>query len=222
MDHAPVPDSITTRLIEGFERIALVLRAELWAACGAAGVNPAQAQVLALLSGRRDGLRAREIAEHMAVAPPTIADTLAALDRKGLVVRAPDPADARASRVRVTEEGRRVGGLVAQASSQVRAAVAALTPSEQADLMLAQIKIIHALQQAGAIPVQRMCVSCRHFRPNAHPGEAQPHHCAFVNAPIGGRDIRLDCSEHEAADPAVRSANWTAFQAERPPLQAKP
>ncbi len=220
MDQAEAPDSVPTRLREGFERIALVLRADLWAACGAIGVNPTQAQVLALLSGQTQGLRAKEIAAQMAVAPPTVADTLAALDRKGLVTRSPDPADARAARVRVTDEGRRIGRLVAQAGSQVRNALAALDPAEQANLLLAQIKIIRTLQEAGAIPVQRMCVSCRHFRPNALPGAPRPHHCVFLNAAVGDRDLRLDCGEHEAADPAVRSANWTAFETARPPLQA--
>jgi len=221
MDHANTPDSVPTRLHEGFERLALVLRADLWSASGAEGLNPTQAQVLALVAGRSDGLRAKEIASHLAVSSPTIADTLAALDRKGLVSRSPDAADGRASRVRVTQEGRRIGGHIAEADSQVRSALAALAPAEQAQLLLVQIKLIRTLQQMKAIPLQRMCVSCRHFRPNAHPGASQPHHCIFVNAAIGDRDLRLDCGEHEAADPAVQSANWMAFDAERSSLQAQ-
>lgn len=222
MDHANAPDTVTTRLREGFERIARVLRADQWAASTAAGLNPAQAQALALLAGRPAGLRAREIAAHLAVSPPTIADTLAALERKGLVVRSADPADARASQVRVTEEGGRIAHALAAAASEVGAALAQLSPGEQADLLLAQVKIIRTLQQAGAIPEQRMCLSCRHFRPNAHADGPRPHHCAFVNAPIGSRDLRLDCGEHEAAAPAVQSANWMAFETGRPPLQAEP
>ncbi|MCA3283429.1 MAG: MarR family transcriptional regulator [Roseomonas sp.] len=207
---------------EGFERIALVLRSDLWMASGKAGLNPSQAQALALLAERAGGLRAKEIAAHLAVSPPTIADTLAALERKGLVARAPDPADARAMRVMLTDEGQKVGRALAQSKSQVTTALAMLSPDQQADLLLSQIRIIRSLQLAGAIPEQRICVSCRHFRPNAYPGAAQPHHCAFVNAAIGDRDLRLDCGEHEAADPSIQSANWMAFDTARPPFQATP
>lgn len=221
MEHAEAPDIVATRLRDGLEKIALVLRSDLWAASGAEGLNPTQAQALALLAGRPDGLRAKDIAAHMAVSPPTIADTLAALERKGLVTRAPDPEDSRALRVRLTEEGQKVGSALAQAESHVATALAQLSPTQQSDLLTAQVTIIRSLQLAGAIPEQRMCVSCRHFRPNAYTGAAQPHHCAFVNAAIGDRDLRLDCGEHEAADPAVQSANWTAFDKRRPPLQAQ-
>jgi DNA-binding MarR family transcriptional regulator len=191
-------------------------------ASGKAGLNPTQAQALALLAERAGGLRAKEIAAHLAVSPPTIADTLAALERKGLVARAPDPADARAMRVMLTDEGQKVGRALAQSKSQVTTALAMLSPDQQADLLLSQIRIIRSLQLAGAIPEQRICVSCRHFRPNAYPGAAQPHHCAFVNAAIGDRDLRLDCGEHEAADPSIQSANWMAFDTARPPFQATP
>jgi len=222
MSKAEASDSVTTRLREGFERIALVLRSDLWMASGKAGLNPTQAQALALLAERAGGLRAKEIAAHLAVSPPTIADTLAALDRKGLVARAQDPADARAMRVILTDEGQKVGRALAQSKSQVTMALAMLSPDQQADLLLSQIRIIRSLQLAGAIPEQRICVSCRHFRPNAYPGAAQPHHCAFVNAAIGDRDLRLDCGEHEAADPALQSANWMAFDTGRPPFRATP
>ena len=222
MSKAETPDSVTARLREGFERIALVLRSDLWMASGKAGLNPTQAQALALLAERAGGLRAKEIAAHLAVSPPTIADTLAALERKGLVARAPDPADARAMRVMLTDEGQKVGRALAQSKSQVTTALAMLSPDQQADLLLSQIRIIRSLQLAGAIPEQRICVSCRHFRPNAYPGAAQPHHCAFVNAAIGDRDLRLDCGEHEAADPSIQSANWMAFDTARPPFQATP
>ena len=215
-------DDIVTRLREGFERIALVLRADLWAAAGEAGLNPTQAQALGFLAARPQGIRPKEIAAHLGVSAASVTDTLNALDRKGLVLREADPTDARAVVLRPTAEGLRVSRAITTAASQVAVALAQLSPAEQASLLLAQVKLVRNLQLAGAVPVQRLCVTCRHFRPNAHPGAAHPHHCAFVNAAIGTEDLRLDCGEHEPADPATQSANWAAFEQGRPPLQAPP
>lgn len=222
MDHASSSDPLVIRLREGFERIALVLRADLWAAAGGTGLKPAQAQVLALFAERPAGLRPKEIAAHLAISAASIADTLSTLVRKGLVQRDADPSDARAAIVRATAEGLRLGKEISQAASQVVAALATLPPAAQQELLLTQITLIRQLQIAGAIPVQRMCVSCRYFRPHAYPQAAKPHHCEFVNAAIGGREIRLDCGEHEAADPVAQAATWTTFTEGSPPLQAPP
>lgn len=219
---AETTDDIVTRLREGFERIALVQRADLWTAAGEVGLNPTQAQVLGFLAAHPPGIRPKEIAAHLGVSAASVTDTLNALDRKGFVLREADPADARAVALRLTDEGLRVNRAIAAAASQVALALAQLSPAEQASLLLAQVKLVRSLQLAGAIPAQRLCVTCRHFRPNAHPGAAHPHHCAFVNAAIGMEDLRLDCGEHEPADPATRSANWIAFENGRPPLQAQP
>ncbi|PRH84792.1 transcriptional regulator [Labrys okinawensis] len=222
MDHASDSDPIVVRLREGFERIALVLRTEMWVAATEAGLNPSQAQVLSLLATRPAGLRPKEIASHIGVSPASTADTLSALVRKGLLFRDPDPRDARAVIIRTSPEGLSLGTSISRASHRVAAALGKLSPEAQANLLLTQITLIRQLQLAGAIPVQRMCVSCRHFRPHAHPGKASSHHCAFVNAAIGGRDLRLDCGEHEEADPAVQAATWATFISGSPPLQAQP
>lgn len=214
------PHDLVARLREGFERIATIQRADLWSAAGEAGLNPAQAQVLGLLARRPAGMRPKDIAAHLGVTQPSATHTLAALERKGLLERRPNPVDARAVTIRLTAEGARAGSAMQAAASQLSAALAQLSPAEQADLLLTQIRLIRSLQVAGAIPVQRLCVTCRHFRPHAHPGAAAPHHCAFVDAAIGPDSFRLDCGEHDLADPAIQSTNWAAFEKDRPPRQA--
>jgi hypothetical protein len=64
--------------------------------------------------------------------------------------------------------------------------------------------------------MSQMCVTCRFFRPYAHPGAAAPHHCALVDAPFGDAQIRLDCPEHQAAPAQVAESAWAAFTARRP------
>jgi DNA-binding MarR family transcriptional regulator len=214
MDHANAPDPLILRLREGFDRIAFVLRADLWAAAGNAGLNPTQAQILGLLASRPDGLRPKRIAAELAISAASITDTLGALQRKGLTKRGADPTDARAAIIRPTLKGQKIGAQIAQATSKVTSALAALPPAAQEELLLTQIALIRHLQNADAIPFQRMCVSCRHFQPHAYPHTAKPHHCAFVNAPIGARDIRLDCDEHEMSDTAIQARNWAILAKE--------
>ncbi|WP_207459205.1 hypothetical protein [Azospirillum sp. SYSU D00513] len=87
------------------------------------------------------------------------------------------------------------------------------TPSEadKEHLLMTLVTMIKRLQDAGAIPIQRMCVSCRHFRPHAHADAATPHHRAFVDAAFGQQDIRIECRDHAAADPSHQAATWGVF-----------
>src|SRR3546814_20452567 len=75
--------------------------------------------------------------------------------------------------------------------------------------------MIGALQTRGTIPVQRMCVSCAHFRPNVHSDAATPHHFAFVDAAFGDASLRLDCDDHVEADASARLESWARFTKER-------
>lgn len=205
-------EPLPRRLRDGLERLASVLRADQWSAANAAGLNPTQAHVLSFLAGRGEaGLRVKAIAGHLGVTQPTATDSVAALERKGLVSKQADASDARAVAVRVTQAGRDAVRAIGLSSMATDEALAALSPTDQAALLLLVTKLIRSLQLAGALPAQRVCVTCRHFRPNAHPGADAPHHCAFVNAAFGSRDLRLDCGEHEPAEPSVQAATWRAF-----------
>jgi DNA-binding MarR family transcriptional regulator len=203
---------ITSRLRDGLERIAAALRADQWSATTEAGLNPTQAHVLALLAGRgEEGIRVKEIAAHLGVSQPSATDSIAALERKRLVSKAVDAGDARATRVQITNQGRESLQAIGLAATATGAALGTLASTEQTDLLLLLIKLVRSLQLAGSIPVQRLCVTCRHFRPNVHSDALNPHQCTFVNAPFGDRHLRLDCGEHETADPATQAATWTAF-----------
>lgn len=212
---------LTSRLRDGLERVAAVLRADQWSSANTLGLTPTQVHVLAFLAGRNaGGVRVKEIAAHLGVSPPSATDSIAALERKGLVHKALDAGDARAVGVRITSEGRALLQAIGMAASATGTALATLDDAEQAQLLRLLIKLVRSLQIAGAMPVQRLCVTCRHFRPNIHADTLNPHYCAFVSAAFGDRHLRLDCSEHEPADPAAQAATWTAFDTGSAPLRA--
>ncbi len=197
-------------ILTGLAKIGMVLRSEQWHRTETRGVTPTQAQILVHLAAR-GAARVTAIADEIAVTQPTASDAVAALVRKGLVTKSPDPDDARAARLQATADGARMAKDLAVWPDVLLAAAHALDAVEQAAFLKGLTKMIRALQVQGAIPVQRMCATCRFFRPNVHDDPATPHHCAFVNAAFGDAALRLDCGEHEAASEAEAATAWRRF-----------
>jgi hypothetical protein len=133
------------------------------------------------------------------------------LVRKGLLTKASDPEDARAVAIRITPAGHDIVRGLGLAITSTERALETLSAKEQSTLLHLVIKTIRALQQAGAIQPQRVCITCRYFRAYVHDDADLPHHCALVDAPFGGRHLRLDCNEHEQAEPGGLDAAWKAF-----------
>jgi DNA-binding MarR family transcriptional regulator len=69
------------------------------------GAHPGQAFCLRLI-GDQDGITQRDLAAELHVARPTITRMLQSLEKAGAVVRRPDEADQRLTRVRLTPAGR--------------------------------------------------------------------------------------------------------------------
>lgn len=90
-------------------------------------------------------------------------------------------------------------------------ALNALSPGDRDGLQRALVGLIAALQGARAIPVQRLCVTCAHFRPHAHDNAEAPHHCAFVDAAFGDAALRIDCGDHQDAAEEDLAPLWARF-----------
>lgn len=201
-------------ILTGLSRLGILLRSEGWRRTEVTGLTPTQAQILVYLAGRGPA-RIGAVAEEIAVSQPTASDAVAALVRKAYVEKRPDPDDARAVRLHATAAGRDTAATLAVWPDALLKAVDALDPVEAAGFLKGLMKMIAALQERGAIPPQHMCVSCTHFRPNAHSDAARPHHCAFVDAAFGDASLRLDCPDHVEADATARLESWTRFMKAR-------
>jgi DNA-binding MarR family transcriptional regulator len=202
-------DPLPVRLATGLAKIGLALKSRSWRDAAGRGLTPTQGQILTLL--RRGPLRLAALAEELGVTPATASDAVSALKRKGLVKKPRTKHDARAISVELTARGRREADRAAQWPDFLAAVAGELSPGEQAVLLRALIKMIRTLQLRGEIPVARMCVTCRFFRPNACPGAAQPHYCDFVSAPFGDSSLRLDCPDHAPAPPGLAETNWQSY-----------
>jgi DNA-binding MarR family transcriptional regulator len=208
MDHDCKSDSLTQKLLDGLDRLSTALQVDRRRSAEGLHLNATQSAILRLLGTRAPaGLRVGEIAEHLVVRQPTATDSINALERKGFVRRRPVEDDARATTVHLVSP---VSPELSIALSAT-AAIADLSDQERVQLLRLVIKMIRSLQLRGAIPPQRLCVSCKYFRPNVHPDAQAPHHCAFVDAAFGDAALRLDCADHQAASAADQASHWTAF-----------
>jgi DNA-binding MarR family transcriptional regulator len=204
--------SAEERVLVGLSRIGTVLRSQAWEGSAGTGIHPTQAQVLVFLSrSRPPGLRLSELADRLAVTRSTASESVTALERKGLLERRADPEDGRAVRITLTAAGRKASAGLAEWPDLLLEVVDDLDPAEKGALLRVLLKLIRGLQLRGEITPQRMCVTCRFFQPGAHDDPERPHHCGYVDAAFGDRQLRIDCREHEPAGAGAAASIWEAF-----------
>lgn len=212
-DPLPPNEPLDRRVTIGLAKIGIALKQQAWAEAGGRGLTPTQGQVLALLRANPQGLRLGALAEQLGVTAATTSDSVTALHRKGLVTKEPTADDGRGVVVLLTSTGSWEAVAAAAWPDFLLEAVGELSAAEQAGFLRVLIAMIRTLQEKRRIPVARMCVSCRFFRPMAHDDPVYPHHCAFVDAPFGDGELRLDCPDHGAASADQAAQNWQVFRA---------
>lgn len=103
------PQTAGDDLGEAFGAVARRLRTAAMAAFAAYDVTPAQVRAIRVLD-HHGGVRSKELAEHLRIAPRSATEVVDALEAKGLATRTPDPADRRAVLVALTDKGQDLSG----------------------------------------------------------------------------------------------------------------
>lgn len=201
-------EPVAARVAVGLNKLGLALKHEAWGRANEQGLSPTQGQIVAALA--EGALSGSELAAKLGLSLPTVSDSVRALVEKGHVDKARDPRHPRASLLSLTARGRGLSKKVRQWPDFMASAVSDLSEEEQRVMLKAVVKMIRSLQDSGHIPVQRMCVSCRYFQPRVRAGET-PHHCAFVDAPMADRHLRVDCAEHALAAQTEQADVWRRF-----------
>jgi len=189
-------------------RINVAMRADSWDASSSHGLNPTQGQIVMLLGRQSVVLRLSQIADELAVSAPTVSDSIRSLVEKGWVKKEIAKDDGRAIAVSLTASGKRLNEKLDLTGDTIGLVLSRLPESEQIQLYKTLVRVVSELQSVGRIPVSRMCVTCRYFRPNVHEDTKRPHHCALVNEAFGNPTLRADCPEHEVADEPLAIQNW--------------
>ncbi len=92
-----------------------------------------------------DGLTQKQLVERLDIEQATMANTLARMERDGLILRKKDPTDGRVQRVWLTERARALHGPATEAAQAENAsALASLNADEQAQFHALMQKILAA------------------------------------------------------------------------------
>jgi DNA-binding MarR family transcriptional regulator len=110
------------------------------------GLNQARMIILVLLDNAEAGsMRSSELADHANVSRATITGLLDTLEKAGLLSRAPDPHDRRASNVKITPKGEQLLHKVQPLQSLwAQETLANLSPAERNEL----VRLLQKAQQA--------------------------------------------------------------------------
>lgn len=209
----PLPDALASAL----RRLAHLAQTSLWDQWASHKLTPTQRKILMFLGTHRDVVRLSAVAKELGVTPASASDSVTALENRGLLRKRRNNEDARAVAILLTPEGRKALGALAALPDSMGTAFGSLSGDEQEAFYRMAIKMIRSLQEAGAMPITRMCVRCKYFDPFRYPDSATPHHCHLVGAPFADRHLRIDCPDQVFNEPEAQQALWIRFNAAAAP-----
>ena len=191
---------VDKKIVSSLERLSQVFRILLRGEAQGRGLSPIQAMFLVhLLHHSPANRRVSQLAREFDLTAATVSDAVGSLEEKGLIRREPWPHDRRVATLCLTPTGEHTARGLAAWANVVEEHLIDRSPGEKEVVMRFLMDLIGSLQRSGQISVARMCVTCRFFRPESHPNESTPHHCALLDVPLAGFELRTDCPEHELA-----------------------
>lgn len=187
---------VDPKLVAAIDRLGQALRVQMGQVARANGLTSTQLQLLVRLrvdppERRRTGALAAELD----VTLPTVSDSIATLERKGLVDRVPDPSDGRGVRIVLTERGRAVADGADAWQVRAQQLLGSVSERDKQRALGFLTGLIAELHREGLVSVARMCVTCRFLREGS--GGPDIHRCALLDLTLGPSDLRVDCPEHE-------------------------
>lgn len=187
-------NEIDSKIVVALERLSEAFRVLLWNESKLNALSPIQIQVLIfLLFQPVEKCRVSYLAKEFNMSKPTISDSIKSLLEKGLIHKKSDPQDSRSYIVCLTDSGRLTAIKSSDFTKSVENPISSLDPQQKEIMLDGLLKIIHGLNLAGIITVQKMCFTCTHYRISD-----EGHYCKLMQMPLAYKELRMNCPEHEA------------------------
>lgn len=187
-------DDINAKIAIGLERLSEAIRSLSWNPAKEHSLSPIQIRILIFLKFHKQDLgTVSQMAKEFNITKPTISDAVKVLVLKSLVTKVAE-ADARSYSLKLTPEGDEVANKAGDFLKPVQEQLNNLSEKDKSSFFGHLAGLIHGLNKAGVISVQRSCPNCAFFeKKNTMP------FCAFLKQPLLTKDLRLDCPEFEEA-----------------------
>lgn len=174
------------------ERLARILQND----AHIGGLKPTQWEALRYLArANRFSRSPSAVTLYLGMTKGTVSQSLATLERKGLVVKKGEAADRRSIRIDVTASGLRA--LERDPVAAMEAAVQRMSKADRAALSQTLEKVLQQLLQERGGRAFGACRTCRHFR-KSH-AQGAPHYCSLLGEKLSAEDGEHSCVEHELA-----------------------
>jgi DNA-binding MarR family transcriptional regulator len=184
-----------SRIVAALERISHAFRIMLWNQSKELSLTPIQIQTLIFLRNHSEDKRTvTYLAREFNITKATVSDTIKTLHQKELITREYQQEDTRSYTIHLTVKGHNIAAKTSMFTKELFAPIEKLNSAEKESLLLNLMGIIHHLQKAGIISLQRMCFTCVHYRPDHPKGK---HFCNLLNIKLETTELRIDCPEHE-------------------------
>ncbi|MBI2952781.1 MAG: winged helix-turn-helix transcriptional regulator [Chloroflexi bacterium] len=176
------PAAGTDLIVMLLAKLSQALRSSVWQQGKRSNLTPTQVRTLVYLSDSTPEKRTLSaLARSHGIALPTATGIVDALVRRNLVTREPNPGDRRSVILQLTAEGERIRREIVGWEATIQHIVDSL-PSDRRDALLHTLKdIIASLRPVRHDQADRVCYTCDHFHPNAHPGDERAHHCTSLD-----------------------------------------
>jgi DNA-binding MarR family transcriptional regulator len=187
----PHPLSPALRASRALDRVGRRLRSRE----SETGLNPAQWEALRYLAtANRFSRSPGAVSAWIATTRGTASQTLMALERKGLITRAPDSHDRRSFRLDITDAGR--ARLADDPQRLAHEAIAGLQPLHLVALGQALARVLEAVKDGRNDQAFAPCAGCRHHTRASDDGDSR---CGRYDEAMTADEAAQLCAAHEPA-----------------------
>lgn len=186
--------SIDHKVIAALERISQAFRVLLWNESKELGLTPIQIQTLIFLQHHSaEKRKISYLATELGVTKATISETVKTLLDKALIEKEYNLEDSRSFMIRLTAAGKKIAKQTGLFASHIEDPISRLEDADKETLFKSLTGVVHHLNRAGVIGIQRMCFTCTYY---AQDRDGAAHFCKLMNIPLKAQDLRIDCPEH--------------------------